>query len=378
MDARTAASLELMQDSSHLVTTAPNSFRPPKETPVGETKSNQDLEGSLTFAFTPLSRLVANVPPEPEWLWEGYLAPSTVTILAGRPKVGKSTLVFGLLEAIGSGSDFLGRTVQQTGSVLLTEENVGTLAEKVERWGVGEVVHALTYHDAGGASWEVVVAEAVRYCHATGRRLLVVDTLAQWARLMGDSENDAGTALDQMRPLQAAAATGLAVLVVSHQRKSDGDHGEAIRGSNAIAGAVDVIVELERPRGLPSENLRAIKAVSRYTSTPAEVIVSLGEDGYHAEGDSLAVRVELERVRVVEAVTALPGSTADALTGELDSLPRATVSRHLKALHAEELVKRTGNGKRNDPYVWWPLGFVSPTPHPLGGQNELPFQGAES
>jgi RecA-family ATPase len=209
-----------------------------------------------------------------------------VTLLAGKPKVGKTTLVFGLATAVIHGDPFLGRTTRKSGVLLLTEENPSTLAEKETRWGIG-AVHVLTYQQASGMAWPAVVEEAIAYCHDHGLGLLVIDTLAQWARLAGDSENDAGAALDQLRPLQGAAASGLAVLVISHQRKSSGDFGAAIRGSNAIAAAVDVIVELERPPN--ATGTRSIKSVSRFVTTPAEIVVEIGEDGYelrsaHAHG----------------------------------------------------------------------------------------------
>src|SRR5262249_54913037 len=51
-------------------------------------------ESALPFGT--LADMLADVPAEPEWAWHGYLARGTVTLLAGRPKVGKSTLLFGL------------------------------------------------------------------------------------------------------------------------------------------------------------------------------------------------------------------------------------------------------------------------------------------
>ena len=63
-----------------------------------DTVKRNESERSLTLPFAPLSEALAEAPAAPEWTWDGYLAPGVVTVLAGRPKVGKSTLFFGLGE----------------------------------------------------------------------------------------------------------------------------------------------------------------------------------------------------------------------------------------------------------------------------------------
>ena len=46
------------------------------------------------------SRSSAALPPEPEWLLQGLLAPGSLTLLAGHPFAGKSMLISGLLQAL--------------------------------------------------------------------------------------------------------------------------------------------------------------------------------------------------------------------------------------------------------------------------------------
>jgi len=48
------------------------------------------------------------LPPEPDWLWQGFLAPGSLTMMAGHPFAGKSMLVSGLLKALETGASFLG------------------------------------------------------------------------------------------------------------------------------------------------------------------------------------------------------------------------------------------------------------------------------
>src|SRR5437773_2730901 len=60
------------------------------------------------------------------------------------------------------------------------------------------------------------------------------------------------------------------VLVPLHQRKGGGEDGEGVRGSGAIAGTADIVLELERVQQ-PRE--RALLALSRYPSTPGSLII---------------------------------------------------------------------------------------------------------
>jgi hypothetical protein len=87
-----------------------------------------------------------------------------------------------------------------------------------------------------GHSWQSIMENAVAKCGEVGARVLVVDTISQFAQLAGDKENNAGDVLEVYRPLQEAAAKGLAVISVRHERKSGGDVANAGRGSSAFAG----------------------------------------------------------------------------------------------------------------------------------------------
>jgi predicted ATP-dependent serine protease len=64
------------------------------------------------------------------------VAPGEVSLIAGRPKVGKSTLLFGLIAAILHGQPFVGRGTCDRGVLLLTEEGATTFAEKARSFGI--------------------------------------------------------------------------------------------------------------------------------------------------------------------------------------------------------------------------------------------------
>jgi predicted ATP-dependent serine protease len=316
--------------------------------PRTSSRTESNAEGSLRLPFAPISAALADVPPEPEWLFDGYVAPGSLTLLAGQPKVGKTTMVFGLLAALQEGVPFLERSTRAAGALLLTEERPATLAEKQDRWMLrDDRTHVLMRHDAGATSFGEVVEQAVDYCDQLALGLIVVDTFDKWAGFAGDSENSAGAVLAAVEPLLQAAANGPAVLLLTHQRKSGGRHGEAVRGSNALTGAVDIVLELEREGAVPEA--RRLRAVSRFATTPDHLMFVATSDGFAAREVS-DTRTEAQRERVLSVVCSSPATTE--VIAKAAGMAKSTASRHLKDLLRSNAVTRSGKGVKGDEYMW--------------------------
>jgi len=135
--------------------------------------------GESNLPFRTPDQLLAYTPSDTPWLWRGFLAKQTVTLLAGRPKVGKSTLTFALLAALERGEPFLGQATIPTKAVVLTEERAATLAAKLRKYPLTSCEFLL--RDECRLPWPLVVEAAVQRAKETGAELLVVDTVAAWA-----------------------------------------------------------------------------------------------------------------------------------------------------------------------------------------------------
>jgi hypothetical protein len=336
--------------------------------------------------FTSAADLRAATPEEQPWAWDGYLARGAVTMLAGKPKyAGKSTLAWAAAEALAAGAPaFLGRRVEGGPVVYVSEEGAGTLRHKLP---ASDRVSVLTRDAAWPKpAWPGLVTAAVDEAERIGAVLLVIDALSFWAGFAKDAEKDSGAAQAVMDALGLATRPGLAVLLVHHHRKSGGEEGDAVRGSGAIFGAVDALVELESLADDAPPGQRRLVGVSRWEgATPAVLVVE--RDAATAawrvigEADDRGATADLTlRERLLRAVPGEePGATEPDLA-ESVGVDKRKVAKPLRALVNEGVVLRDGEGKPYQPYRYrraadatLPPGGgetgAATLPHPEGGQR---------
>ena len=326
--------------------------------PIDSAATTVVVPAERILPFRTAAQVAAELPAATRWIAEGLAAAGSITELVGKAKAaGKTTLLHHLCAAVLDGRAFLGRPTTHTAVVYLTEERPATHREALRRAGLlhRPDLHLLYWHEVHAVPWPQLMAGVVPHCHAVGAGLLVVDTIAQWAGLRGDRENNSGDARAAVEPLQLAAATGLAVVSVRHERKGGGEVGASGRGSSAFEGAVDIVLALRRPEGHAGAGLRHLLALSRFDETPAELVVELTPHGY-VPRDSAAVAVDA----AIEAVGAvLPGDEAAAVPlDEVLARVPATIKRTSAQAALAALVElggaaRVGRGVKGDPYRYW-------------------------
>src|SRR6185436_12753895 len=128
------------------------------------------------------------------------------------------------------------------------------------------------------AQWRSLVA-SLEALHCQERLdLVVIDPLA--TLLPGYAETSAPKLLDCLLPLQALANLGPAVWLMHHPNKGKRADGQAARGSGALPGFADIVMEMSCYRRARSrDRRRRICAYSRYPETPRHVIIELNADG---------------------------------------------------------------------------------------------------
>jgi hypothetical protein len=313
----------------------------------------------IPLRFLSVDELAARTPRTADFLLEGYLPRGGVVEVVGKVKAaGKTTLVLAWCRAVLNGEAFAGRATKRAGVVYLTEQADASFREALQRAGLDDEVSGLSvlpWHDAIGFKWPEVVAAAVDECKKREAHLLVVDTIAQWAGIRGDSENNAGDALEAVLPLQEAASLHrLCVVVVRHARKGGGEVGDDGRGSSAFAGAVDIVLSLRRPENSTDGTVRVLHALSRFGATPETLALQLTPTGYRPLGDEASFAFEVAKRAVLDIA---PRTEEHAMQSD-DLLDAAKVRRTsgqeaiATLVELAQLVK-IGKGKKGDPFRYY-------------------------
>lgn len=310
---------------------------------------------SVNGRFRTARQIVETAPEEIEYVIRPWCAKGTITELDGKPKAaGKTTLVLHAIRAVLDGKPFLGEPTEKGHVVLLTEQSAASIAPTLRALGLDrDDLSVMTWPDAFGTSWTRIVNEAFAEIDRTFADLLVIDTLPQFAGVRGESENDAGAALEAMAPLQAVAAQDVAVLVTRHDRKAGGDVGESGRGSNAWSGAVDCIIALRRPLNAARSSIREIEAISRRGDVPTEpVLIELTDAGYVVLGSETAVAFGEAREAILTVLADREWHVEKELIEAAGEASRSTVRDALAALVSAGTVEKGIRNKVTEPYPY--------------------------
>jgi hypothetical protein len=286
--------------------------------------------------------------PEAKWAVPGVL-PEGVTILAGKPKIGKSWLGLGLGIAVGAGGRALGQIAVEAGEALYMglEDNTRRLQKRMRKMLAGreaprrlEVITEWPQLDDGGV--EALDAWLDKRPDA---RLVVVDTLKKIRPREAGSRSVYDLDYEALEPLvPLASGRGVAILVVHHLRKLEaGDPLDMISGSTGLTGGVDGAMVLKRDRGKQDATL---VVDGRDIEEPSELALRWDAEiaSWSLMGDAEEYRKSEERRRILELLERFdepmwPKEIAEALGKN-----RSTTRVLLANMKQDGQVEDTGRG----------------------------------
>lgn len=197
-----------------------------------------------SFNFREIDSILSN-NEKLEWCAERLLIKGGLSIFAGRPKSGKSTLVRQLVKNIINNEEFLGRKTQPSKVLYLAlEEHDVMLKEQFNQVGIkkGDPILIHTGMFKNPAKKYENLTNAIL---ETGSEFVVIDTMALFCGIEDlNNYNSVNVALTQMREI--CRDTKAHIMMIHHLSKGSRDRPETILGSTAISGAVDNIISLTR------------------------------------------------------------------------------------------------------------------------------------
>ncbi len=262
--------------------------------------------------------------------------------------------------------------------LIVTEEAAGLWGGRCDKLGIGDHAEFIVRPFKGRSTqrqWQDLVNHITELVRERNYAVVAFDTFAALCPVR--DENDAAQMLQTMTPLLSIAEAGAAVLLIHHQRKGDAEQGQAVRGSSALTGFADIIMELgPYDAARRADNRRILKTCSRFDETPGEVIIELTDDGYRFCGDKAGVKQEGRRNFIKSILPdGEPGRTADEV---LEAWPvdkpkpgRRTLDEDLRAGAEEGRWVRSGKGVKGDPGRYFRSNHSIPASSiPIGAGTE--------
>lgn len=266
-----------------------------------ESKSN----GYRAETFTASDLMAVELPP-PTWIVPGVL-PEGVSLLAGKPKLGKSWMALAIAVAVASGGVALGKVPVEQGDVLYLalEDNRRRLQKRL-----GILLHGDPAPDSLHISldWRRLDDGGADDLDAflsknPDTRLVAVDTLKKVRPRVSGNRSVYEVDYEALEPLLPIAAEHeVAILVVHHTRKAGADDPlDEISGSTGLTGGVDGAMVLKRERGRADAFLHI---TGRDIEEDVELALRWDREtaGWIIAGDAAEYRLSEERAEVVRVL----------------------------------------------------------------------------
>ena len=297
--------------------------------------------GAITAAA-----LMGQVFEPVSWVVDGII-PAGLTILAGKPKLGKSWLMLDVSVATASGGEVLNRRCD-AGDVLYCalEDNHRRLKERMSRlcrskkW-----PERLTFWTEMSRIEEGGLEQLRGWIAGVERpRLIVIDVFAKVRRAMGAKEGVYDSDYRAVSPLkQLADEFGVAVVVVHHLRKmaADDDPLDAVSGSTGLTGAADTILALNRR----SQGVTLYGRGRDVEEIDVAVEFDRNACRWMVLGDTREVYLSAERSAIIEALRGAAEPLGPRDISDVTGHPYANTRRLLHLMIKDGSIQRPKHGK---------------------------------
>lgn len=318
-----------------------------------------DEGGSGPYREVPYADLRTFQRREEKWIWRGMVASGNVTLLTGQWAWGKTTLMAVLLSRLKSGGDLAGQRLTAGRAIVISEESLEVWHERSQVFAFGDHLSWFCRPFLGKPTvddWQALLDQIARIHEQRKTQVVVIDSLANLGPMR--SENEAGEMLKTLLPLRRLTNLGMAVVVLHHPRKGRVLPGQAARGSGALPGFADIIVEMRpmNPRN-GQDRRRRLRAYSRYIETPPTWVIELTADGtdYTSLGPDGAPEFEIAWPMLRQILENAPGPlTREEILRQWPENsarpPKSTLCRWLARLIREGEVLSDGVGTTKEPH----------------------------
>jgi len=308
--------------------------------PKKTSNRSSSSDGLTTFSANDLQAM--EFPPL-EFLVEGLITEG-LTLLAGKPKMGKSWMALDIAMSVAIGCDALGDRACKKGTTLYCalEDNPRRLRRRMAHVYGDQATWPKNFHfttqmkkldDGGSEQLEDWVLE-----HRPS--LIIIDTLV-CVRSASKRRTEYEADYAALAPLQRLAGEyGIAIIIVHHQRKMGSDDPlDTVSGTTGLSGGVDNILILDRKshgvtlygRGREMDDI--------------DITVELDDGYWRILGDSDAVKISSQRRAIIDVLKSTDKPIGPKDIAEALDRPQDSVRQLLTSMAKDGEVKKQTRGK---------------------------------
>ncbi len=281
------------------------------------------------------------------------LVPEGLTLLGGRPKMGKSWWALEASMAKGAGGRFMGQDVEAGRVIYFSlEDSPKRLQKRMRMIGWPPGLPVTFCHDLSPLGGTLGGLPAL--IESEKPAMVVIDTIGRAAQ--GLDQRQYGVVSDFLGPIQASAVnTGCAVLALDHHRKppsggrvEGSDHIDEMMESSAKTAVADAIISLMRKRGERGATL----LVTGRDMEDQQLAIEMDPVTccWQLLGDAQEVRQSERARKVVAALKSLGGAGNVKAIAERTGLRDSHVSTILLDLVEAGTVRRLPKIGKEQPY----------------------------
>ncbi|CAB4219968.1 AAA domain containing protein, partial [uncultured Caudovirales phage] len=286
------------------------------------------------------------------WHWHGYLYPGCITLISALWKVGKTTLISGLLRSWEQHDNYLGQKITKARALYCSEEGPATWEGRVLKYGLEKRNHGFFLmpftRTPSLQQWEDFLGKTRHIMERDGFDVLVIDTMAQmWPVKDENSASEVGAAVNAIKTV--VKDSGRSVLAVHHMRKGGGDNFTGSRGSGASSALADILLEYTFEAGgfgPKSKTKRVLTGTGRFNEiTPGEMVIDFVDGDLVCLGQKDDLDFESRKLSIIDSLSPIEWMTLD-MVQMASGQNRQKVIKQLDELVEGGEVETTGTGTR--------------------------------
>jgi hypothetical protein len=281
-------------------------------------------DGAAGNRFKALSAADRAAMPRPvlRWLLPGLIPANDMTIIGGRPKVGKTRLAVAIAAAVLRGESMLDLPAPSAAVpvVLVTDDQSdGDSADMLEA--VGMWNHPRLFWSQSFRLTEENIDALLDAIKANPGALVIIDSLRSIGRSLQHGENDPeiGAVLYDLK--QAVMDAGGTLLLIHHCNKAMDLVGvEALSGHNAISGAANTVLTMHYLPGVNNQPNKAIpdrRLVREGRSGEGfDLVITRDGSSFRKVGDMEKWQQQTQQAQKLEKLTPLQQRVSEALVDD--------------------------------------------------------------